>query len=120
MTAEPNPSPRCTVCEGPMPRHSRSPSYCTSACKNKAKQRRTRNRNMLGKYAPPPPPTHCQTCGKVACPTKDAAKVAKRTAEANTGHTNDVRYYQCPDGWWHWTRLDATLDGYLARTAETA
>ena len=89
--------------------------YCHKSCAEKAKRRRARNRNMLGKVAPPPPPTHCIPCGKVACTTEEAAKVAKRAVEIARGRTNEVRYYRCPEGWWHWTRLDATLDGFRAR-----
>lgn len=49
------------------------------------------------------PVTHCLRCNKVASPTEQAAKDAKRGVEARTGRTNEVRYYQCGDGWWHWT-----------------
>jgi hypothetical protein len=49
------------------------------------------------------PATHCVPCGKVASLTKDAAKAAKRAVEQRTGRTNEVRYYECPEGFWHWT-----------------
>lgn len=64
------------------------------------------------------PAARCETCGKVANLTKEAAKDAKRAIEQRSGRTNPVRYYQCDDGWWHWTRMDATLDGFRARQAE--
>lgn len=49
------------------------------------------------------PATHCPTCNKVASPTKEAAKAAKRAIEHHTRHTNEVRYYRCSAGYWHWT-----------------
>jgi hypothetical protein len=49
------------------------------------------------------PATHCIPCGKVASLTKEAAKEAKRAVEQRTGRTNEVRYYECPEGYWHWT-----------------
>lgn len=64
------------------------------------------------------PASHCATCGKVASPTKEAAKEAKRAIEQRARRTNEVRYFQCPDGWWHWTRMDATLSGFRAHHAE--
>jgi hypothetical protein len=60
------------------------------------------------------PASHCTACGKVASPTKQAAKDAKRAIEQRANRTNEVRYYQCPDGWWHWTRL---LDSSFRRPA---
>lgn len=49
------------------------------------------------------PATHCPACNKVASPTKEAAKAAKRGIEQRTGRTNEVRFYECPSGFWHWT-----------------
>lgn len=106
----------CATCGRDIRHRGDSTVYCHKTCKDKAKRRRARNRSMVAKVVPPPPPTYCIPCGKVACPTEDAAKDAKRAVEAATGRTNEVRYYRCPEGWWHWTRLDATLDGYRART----
>ncbi len=104
----------CAMCDGPMPRHGRSPLYCTTACRDKAKRRRAKGRKPL---PPPAPPSVCVRCGKVACPTEAAAKEAKAAVQAKTGRVDEVRYYQCPDGWWHWTRVDASLDGWRARRA---
>lgn len=58
------------------------------------------------------PAGRCLSCGKVASPTKADAKRMKREIEAKAGRTNEVRYYECPDGWWHWTRMDASLEGW--------
>lgn len=112
---------RCKGCQGPIPpRRNLSAAYCSPECKWVSARRRSRKAKRPTPLAPPPPPTHCASCGKVACPTEDAAKVAKRAVEIATGRTNDVRYYQCSDGWWHWTRLDATLDGFRARSGSGA
>lgn len=51
------------------------------------------------------PASHCTSCGKVASPTREAAKEAKRSIEQQARRTNEVRYYECPAGWWHWTRM---------------
>jgi hypothetical protein len=61
----------------------------------------------------------CSACGKVANPTKAAAKDAKRAIEQRSGRTNEVRYYQCDDGWWHWTRMGADLETWRAERMMT-
>lgn len=110
----------CAFCEGPIPAHRPDATYCGKTCKRKAQERRARNRRWAQSVAPPPPPSRCGTCRKLACPTREAAKAAKRAIEVQTGHVDEVRYYECPEGWWHWTRLDATLDGYRARVVSRA
>lgn len=107
----------CVVCERDIRHRGDTVLYCSGSCKRRAQ----RNRRMVRKpFVPPPPPTHCVPCGKLACLTENAAKEAKRAVEQQTGRTNEVRYYQCPEGWWHWTRMDATLDGFRAHTGGAA
>lgn len=65
------------------------------------------------------PAGRCTTCGKVASPTEDTAKDTKRAIERKSGRTSTVRYYQCPDGWWHWTRMGADLDTWKAERMMT-
>jgi hypothetical protein len=102
----------CVVCGRDIRHRGDGALYCHRTCKDKAKRRRHRMNKSL---AAPLPPTHCVPCDKLACPTEDAARATKRAVEDRSGHTNAVRYYQCPEGWWHWTRVDATLTGFRAR-----
>lgn len=104
---------RCAVCERDISHRGDNTVYCHRTCKQKAAKARRKERPEP--LPVPLPPTDCIPCGKLACPTEDAAKAAKRGVEQKTGRTNDVRYYQCSEGWWHWTRVDATLDGFRAR-----
>lgn len=107
---------KCKGCAEPIPaRRPDSAAYCSPECKWVAGKRRARKSKRPTLVPPLLPPTHCIPCGKVACPTEDAAKAAKRTAEIRTGRHDEVRYYECPEGWWHWTRMDANLDGFRAR-----
>lgn len=106
----------CAVCGRDIRHRGENTVYCHRTCRDKAK--RQRNRAIFkAPLLPPPPPTHCERCGKLACVTEQAARLAKRDVEARTGHRDEVRYYECPEGFWHWTRMDATLDGYRARSA---
>jgi len=43
-------------------------------------------------------------CGKVASPTEESARFKAALAQAVTGNENDLDYYQCPAGSWHWSR----------------
>lgn len=104
----------CAVCGRDISRRGENRIYCAKTCKQKATKARRKERGTP--LSPLLPPAHCLPCDKVACPTEDAARVAKRAVEQNTGRRNEVRYYQCPEGWWHWTRMDATLDGFRARS----
>lgn len=110
---------RCATCGRDIRHRGENTVYCHRTCKEKAKRRRQRDARMAAvPLLAPLPPTHCAACGKLACPTEDAARDAKRAVEAQAGRTNEVRYYQCPEGWWHWTRMDATLDGFRARQVQ--
>lgn len=103
----------CAVCGRDISHRGENRVYCHPACKRKAQQRRRKERGAP--LIAPPPVMHCLPCNKLACPTEAEAKAAKRAVEARTGRTNEVRYYRCPEGWWHWTRMAATLDGFRAR-----
>jgi hypothetical protein len=124
--------------------HHRPPSYCSQTHADRAAEARRRARKKAAKETVAEtqrqadererqeriealsaaarelllPAARCETCGKVANPTKQAAKEAKRAIEARSGRTNEVRYYQCEDGWWHWTRMDASLDGWRRHRVE--
>jgi hypothetical protein len=112
---------KCAFCQEPIPLHRPAATYCNKTCKRKASERRARARKWAAiPVVAEPPPARCWPCGKLACLTEDAAKVSKRAIEARTGHIDEVRYYKCPEGWWHWTRMDATLDGFRARTGNGA
>lgn len=44
-------------------------------------------------------------CGKTYAATLGIAKNLKREIVARTGHEDQVRYYSCRYGSWHWTTL---------------
>lgn len=116
----------------------RAPSYCSQTCQGAAHEKRKKLRRQAQVATAEQrehvdqeqrraaevtemaeaarqlmlPAGRCVSCGKVASPTKADAKRMKREIEAKAGRTNEVRYYECPDGWWHWTRLNATLEGW--------
>lgn len=110
------------------------PHYHSTTCQRAGRKARQKSQVRAGQSAPTVetarivaqadaarelllPAGKCTTCGKVANPTEQAAKEAKAAIERRSGHRNAVRYYQCPDGWWHWTSREATKDAYRRRVA---
>lgn len=57
----------------------------------------------MGKRQPPPVTFRCG-CGKIHSATERDAKRLRKWFARQHGHTNQVRYYQCGYGGWHWTR----------------
>lgn len=108
----------CVVCGRDIGHRGDSTIYCHTTCRRKAA--RDRRKERPAPLPPLLPPTHCVRCDKVACPTEEAAKDAKRAVEVKTGRRDEVRYYECPEGWWHWTRMDASLDGFRSRNGGVA
>ena len=50
------------------------------------------------------PTLRCQ-CGKVYCLDLADAKRVRRLVARERGGDNQVRYYECRWGGWHWTQL---------------
>ena len=57
-------------------------------------------------------------CGKVYSPTKDVAKKTKQYYERNKPRADEVEYYQCSYGSWHWSRLVGAAGRGLRTTKE--
>lgn len=51
-----------------------------------------------------PPLNKCR-CGKLACPTLEDAREIRAKIWAKEGGPYRCRYYKCPSGAWHWTRM---------------
>jgi hypothetical protein len=56
-----------------------------------------------------PPLRKCR-CGKLACPSLEAAREIRAKIWAANGGQGVVRFYRCGDGCWHWTRMTQAIN----------
>lgn len=57
----------------------------------------------MRRQAPAAPVVYRCPCGKVWANTKAEARRLRAEFEAYYGNHNDVRFYACKSGGWHWT-----------------
>lgn len=65
--------------------------------------RTTKNRRR-NRWEPNLPPSSMCRCGKVLHHSKDDARQGFRYYSKMHNHVNEVRYYECEYGGWHWTQ----------------
>ncbi|MDI3330673.1 MAG: hypothetical protein QJR09_08055 [Micrococcus sp.] len=59
----------------------------------------------MRRHATPAPVYMICLCKKAYSPTEAAARQLRREIEGYKRHHDDVRFYECDHGGWHWTRM---------------